>query len=112
MGILTVEQQRRANRAKKRHPVTVDGQRFADRREADLFLELRTLQRAGTIADLRRHAKLPLMVNGILVDTYTALFSFRREGQKVLVVTGWQSDLQKLQKKLVEAIYGITVMER
>jgi hypothetical protein len=115
MGVLTTEQRQQANRAAKRRQargVTVDGIRFDDRRQANLFVELKALQRSGTITDLKVHSRLPLVVKGIRVDTYTALFTYKRDGQVVLVDTSrWQTDVRKLQQRLVEAIYGITVTE-
>lgn len=71
------------------------------------------MERAGTITELKPHLRLPLTVNGVRVGTYKALFSYRRDGKSVLVdVAGWQTDVRKLQQRLVEAIYGIKVTER
>lgn len=107
MGVLSYEQQKRGRRACR-----VEGIRFTERWQADEFLGLKALERAGRITELKTHVCLPLVVNGIEVDVFVALFSYKRNGETVLVDSGWRKDTIKLQRKLVQAIYGITVTER
>lgn len=113
MGILfTTSHERKRSAKRKARGVFIDHVRFENQRQAELFMELQAQERAGTISNLRPHVRLPLIVNGIRVDTYTALFSYERDGERVLVdVVGWQTDLRKLQRRLVHAIYGIKVTE-
>lgn len=43
----------------------IDGIRFASKREAQRYLELKTLERAGIIKDLKLQPQYPLQVGGI-----------------------------------------------
>lgn len=114
MGVLSAEQYQRAAKAEKRR-VRVDGVSFKNRRQADMFLELKALERAGKISDLKPHARFPLVVTGLrgkeLVDTYTATFSYTRDGETVLVDTDWETDVRRLQKRLVEVLLGLEVQD-
>src|ERR1043165_539072 len=114
MGILSTEQQQRANRARRRRQsVVVEGVRFSEAWQGRLFRELKAMQEEGSIADLKPHPRLPLTVNGMRVDTYVALFAYKKAGQLVLIDdASWQTGLHKLHRRLVAAIYGVTVTER
>lgn len=96
-------------------PTSVDNIRFASKKEANRYFDLKVLQRAGEISDLTCHPSFPLVVNGQKVCTYVADFSYRdRAGQ--LVVEDVKSKptmtpAYRIKKKLLLALHGVTVRE-
>jgi hypothetical protein len=58
-------------------PTTVNGIRYASKKEAKRCGELHLLQRLGEIRNLELQPKFPLKVNGELVCTYIADASYR-----------------------------------
>lgn len=57
-------------------PDVVDGIRFASKREAHRYCELKLLEKAGELEALQLQPRFPLKVNGTLVCTYVADFSY------------------------------------
>lgn len=88
----------------------VDGVRFASKAEARRFGELRLLERAGAISDLKLQPRYPLKVNGQLVCTYVADFS-HTEGDQLVVtdVKGVETDVFKIKRKLLKALHNIEI---
>lgn len=62
----------------------VDGIKFRSKGEADRYSELKLLQIAGHISDLKRQVKHNLEVEGIVVGTYTSDFEYAEDGQWVI----------------------------
>lgn len=60
----------------RNQPVIIDGHRFASKLEARRYGELRLLERAGEIRDLRIQPRYDLVVNGVKVGTYVADFAY------------------------------------
>ncbi len=92
----------------------VDGITFASRKEATRYSELRLLVRAGQVADLELQPEYPCRVNGVLVCTYKADFRYRDVASNTLVVEdvkGFRTRLYTIKKKLVQALYPITILE-
>jgi hypothetical protein len=92
---------------------TVDGQRFASRKEAGRYVELRLLERGGRISDLQTQVRYPLEVNGILITHYVADFKYFDKDKREWVVEdskGFQTDVFKLKQKLVRACYGLEIL--
>lgn len=89
----------------------VDGFRFDSKAEANRWLELKLLQRAGEIADLERQKRFKLQDafiawNGekILAITYVADFVYtdRRTGKTVIEdVKGKKTEVYNIKKKLL-----------
>lgn len=91
---------------------TVDGITFDSRKEADRYSELKLLERTGAISDLALQPRFPIEINGRKVCTYIADFSYNSYGSRVFEdAKGMKTAVYKLKKKLVEAQYGITVVE-
>lgn len=91
-------------------PTEVDGIRFQSKAEARRYAELRLLQRAGQIADLRVHPRYPLVVNGVKCGYYEADFAYREGEQEVVEdVKGVATAVFQLKAKLVKALHGVTV---
>jgi hypothetical protein len=102
-------------------PTEVDGHRFASKREAARYRELRLLERAGKIVNLELQPKFPVVINGRKICTYIADFRYvdleraARGGEASAQVTedvkGVRTPLFIVKRKLVEALYPGVVIE-
>lgn len=103
---------------------TVDGITFASKKEAERYQELKQLEKFGAIVGLELQPRFPLHVvtNGhgrdpkgfsVQVGTYVGDFRYvdGRSGEVVEDVKGMKTPIYRLKKKMVEAQYGITVVE-
>ena len=94
---------------------TVDGIRFASKFESERYGYLKSLERAGVIRSLQLQPRYKLVVNGILICTYVADFSYEREGTDgswtsiVEDAKGVETPEFKLKKKLMQAVLGIEI---
>lgn len=91
----------------------IDGIEFASTREALRWQDLALMQKAGEISHLRRQVPFEIEINGILVCTWFADFTYidksgipRTEDSK-----GCKTPVYRLKKKLVEAEHGIKIRE-
>lgn len=93
--------------------VVLDGYTFDSQAEARRYRELCLLYDAGEITDLAVHPKYPLVVNGQVVANYLADFSYTvADGREVVEdVKGVRTDVYRLKRKLVRALYGIDIVE-
>ncbi len=93
-------------------PETVGGIRFASKKEARRASELKLLERAGQIRNLELQPRYDIIVNGINCGFYKADFRYF-EGNKAVVedAKGFKTQVYSLKKRLVEALYGITITE-
>jgi hypothetical protein len=93
----------------------VDGVNFHSKKEADRWLVLRELEKRGRVRDLKRQVRFPLDVNGYIVTTYIADFTYIEVGQGEQYVVedtkGFRTDLYKLKAKLFEAVKGFKIRE-
>ena len=90
-------------------PTAVDGIRFASKREAKRYSELKLLERAGEISELALQPRFPFTVNDIKICTYVADFFYRdtRTDQGVIEdAKGVQTPEFKIKAKLFRALYG------
>lgn len=92
--------------------VVVDGIKFASKREAKRWGELRLLEQAGRIEWLRRQVAYPLEVNGMAVATYVADFVYHDADSEVVEdAKGVRTPEYKLKKRLMLACLGIEIRE-
>lgn len=90
----------------------VDGIKFPSKREAHRWLELRLLERAGVISNLKRQVKYPLIVNGMKVCDYIADFTYSENGETITEdCKGARPYWYLLKKKLMLACHGIKIKE-
>ena len=91
-------------RAKK---VKIDDITFDSILESSRYLHLKELLEHNLISDLEIHPPYPCEVNGKKVCVYKADFRYKnKQGETVVEDTkGIQTDVFKLKKKLVEALY-------
>lgn len=97
-------------------PQRVDGEYFASKKELARWQDLKLLEKAGKITDLKRQVTFPLIVNGYLVGKYRADAVYVENGKKIIEdVKGRRDGLPyqmfKLKAQLVKALYGQTVVE-
>ena len=91
---------------------TVDGVKFASKREAKRYKELMLLFRAGKIRNLELQPEFEFKIDGKLMFTYRADFAYFEGEQRVIEDSkGVRTPLYKLKKKIVEAAHHIEVRE-
>ncbi len=97
-------------------PITVDGHRFDSKKEAARYQELQIAAAAGEIRDLEIQPRFPLIVHQEDCGAYVGDFSYvTRAGEAV--VEDVKSDATRklptyrLKRKLVWALYGLTIRE-
>jgi hypothetical protein len=98
----------------------VDGILFDSKREAARYGELKLLERAGAIRDLRRQVRYEL-IPAFDVDgkhyrsaTYIADFVYTdaQTGKEVVEdVKGYRPDIYRLKSKLFAYRYGVSILE-
>lgn len=83
---------------------------FPSEAEAKRFAQLKLELRSGLISDLELQPQYHIVINGLKITTYRGDFRYRRDGNLVVEdVKGneeYLTDLFKLKRALVEAIYG------
>jgi len=97
-------------------PTVVDNIRFASKKEANRYSELKLLERAGAIRGLQLQVKYPLKVAGFLVCCFISDFNYNEfvNGQWVPVVEdvkGYRTREYQIKKKLLFALHGIQIRE-
>jgi len=93
-------------------PTIVDGIRFASKKEANRYQELKILLKAKVIQDLVLQPRFPCHVKDKLICTYVADFKYIENGQMIIEdVKGMKTPIYRLKKKLVEALYYIKITE-
>ena len=94
----------------------IDGRKFASKREASRYAELKLLERIGEIVELECQPRYPLTLNGVKLATYVADFRYRVVASGEIVVEDVKSkptitDVYRLKKKLMLALHGIALKE-
>lgn len=90
----------------------VDGYIFDSKMEAARYNDLKLLERSGEIKSLIVHPVIPLVVNGKRIGRYIADFSYYQDDKKIVEdVKGARTAVYMLKKRLVNAIYGIEILE-
>lgn len=92
----------------------VDGIKFASKKEANRYLQLKLMEKAGEISNLR------LQVPYILIDKsdfgraikYICDFAYSQNGIEITEdVKGYKTDVYKIKKRLLAERYGIIIKE-
>ena len=90
----------------------VDGIVFDSKAEARRYAELRLLEKANEISDLRLQSKFECKINEKKICTYKADFDYYKGDQWVVEdVKGFRTQVYRLKKKLVEALHGVEIRE-
>lgn len=99
------------NKYRAKKVKTEDGT-FDSQAEYKRWCQLKLLEKAGEIHDLRRQVKYPLDVNGHKICSYISDFTYRdRHGEIVEDYKGVKTQAYRLKAKLMKAVHGINVME-
>jgi hypothetical protein len=93
-------------------PVTIDGIRFASKKEGARYMELKLLERAGQIKNLELQPRYDLIVNGVNCGFYKGDFRYFENGKRVCEdVKGMKTPVYNLKAKLVRALYNVEIKE-
>lgn len=94
-------------------PAETDGIRFASRKEARRYGDLKLMERIGEIHDLRLQPRFPLRVNGKLICTYVADFQYTtKSGLRIVEdAKGYRTREYIHKSRLFEALNGFPVTE-
>lgn len=89
---------------------TIEGIKFQSKAEANRYLQLRTLERAGQIQKLERQIKYSLIAGGILCTQYVADFRYIENGKEIVEdVKGQILPDFKIKYMLMKGLLGIEV---
>jgi len=92
----------------------IDGIWFDSKKEGKRYGELKMLEKARAIRDLRIQQRFVITVNGRHICDYIADFEYTdsKTGQQVVEdVKGVRTKEYQIKRKLVEALYNITILE-
>lgn len=87
---------------------------FDSGREAERYFELRILERAGKISDLRRQVPYLLIPaqKGERKCEYIADFVYRENGEEIVEdCKGYRTEVYRLKRKLMLYVHGIKIRE-
>jgi len=90
-----------------------NGVTYDSKREANRAWELDMMIKAGDVLKVERQPRFDIYANGKFIAFYKADFKvFYPKGYfEVEDVKGMRTPMYRIKKKLVEAIYGITIIE-
>jgi hypothetical protein len=91
-----------------------DGQVFDSQKEYDRWCNLRLLERAGMISDLRRQVSYELIPKqtGERSCNYVADFVYQENGELVVEdCKGFRTEAYKIKRKLMLWVHGIRIKE-
>jgi len=92
----------------------VDGIMFDSKKEARRYAELKLLECAGEIGGLRIQPEYDLIVREVKIGKYRGDFSYIHTKTKEVVVEdvkGVRTPVYRLKKKLMNALFGIKIVE-
>ncbi|MTI10206.1 DUF1064 domain-containing protein [Curvivirga aplysinae] len=99
----------------RNEPVIVHGVRYASRKEFRRHGDLKLLERAGQISDLKFQPKFKFELNGIKICEYWADYSYIESGANVVEDVKSPSTRKDkvyvLKKKLMKAFFNIDIRE-
>lgn len=85
---------------------------FDSAHEAERYADLRLLLASGQISDLELQPRFEVIVSGEHICYYRADFRYRENGNTIVEdAKGFRTAVYRLKKKLVEASFGIKIVE-
>ena len=94
---------------------TSDGRSYASAWERECAANLRLMEKAGAISDLKEQVSFALVVNGITIERYIADFVYTDKRTGLHVVADAKNGLitadYKRKRKWMKAAHGITITE-
>lgn len=98
----------------RNQPTERDGEKFDSKLEANRFDDLKLMEQAGEIRDLRAHVSFPLMVGDQLIGAYEAdaVYVEAATGRKVVEDSkGVRTPLFRWKARHFKAQYGFAITE-
>lgn len=93
----------------KNRKVTIDGVTYDSQGEYRRWCELQLLERAGSIRNLERQKRIPIVVNGVKICAVVLDFAYFEDQRRVVEdhKSSFTSKLPvwRLKRKLLEALY-------
>ena len=90
----------------------VDGVVFDSKKEAWRYQQLKLMEKAGAIKNLKLQPVFPIEIRGVKICKYKADFDYEQSGERIVEdVKGFKTPVYRLKKKLTEAIYEIRIKE-
>lgn len=91
----------------------IDGLTFASVKEGRRYVELKNMQQAGIISNLRMQVPIACILNGIKVCDWVADFTYSDQAGNPIYedVKGYRTEVYRLKKKLVFVCHGIEILE-
>jgi hypothetical protein len=94
-------------------PVTIDGIRFASKKEGAYYVSLKQREKAGEVSAVELQTPFALVgPDGLLISTYKADFCFWDNTQdrfRVIDVKGVETKEFRIKKRLMKSLKGIEV---
>ena len=93
--------------------VEIDGIKFDSKKEAARYGQLKLLKRAGEITKIELQPRYDIIINGKFCGFYKADFRITWKTGAVTIedVKGMKTPVYSLKKKIIEAMYGIKIVE-
>ena len=118
-GMISVRDTARVTSKYGNRKITVDGETFDSQKEYRRWCQLRMLEKAGEIKDLKRQVKytlIPAQKDGKKTIerecSYFADFQYTQNGETVVEdAKGMRTDVYKLKRKLMLYVHGIRISE-
>ncbi len=93
-------------------PTIVDNIRFASKKEAKRYTELKLLFKAGQIRNLELQPPLDFIIDGKKIFTYRPDFIYFENGKRIVEdCKGYRTPVYRLKKKLIEAQLRVQIRE-
>lgn len=114
---MNISEFRKAQKKKPKYgnkKTIVDGIEFDSKKEAARYGKLKLMVRAGKIRELRQQPSFTIRVEGVVICTYNGDFSYidSKENRLILEdVKGVKTQVYRLKKKLLKAVYNIEILE-
>ena len=117
-GKLVKDNQKNSYNKYRNNRVTIDGKKFDSEKEGRYYTNLKILKKSGEVKDFKMQVPMPIVVNDIHIAKYILDFRVEYPDGNVEYVdikakkkdgTYITTDVFKLKKKLVEAIYKIEI---
>lgn len=87
-------------------------QGYDSKKEYYRSVQLKLLQKQGLIKGLQEQVSYPIVINGIKICSYIADFKYIENGKEIVEdCKGFLTPIYKLKKKLMEAVWGIEILE-
>lgn len=90
-----------------------DNFKFDSIKEANYYSKLVLLQKSGEVISFELQPKFDIIINGIKCGFYKADFrvTWKSGAVKIIDVKGMRLPVYNLKKKIIEAMYGIKIIE-